>query len=158
MHFTGYSEHSIDAKLRLAIPAKYRSMWDEKRDGTAWYGVPWPGGVLRLYTETRFNELADAMGTRSLTPGRDEASLDAGLFGFAERLEMDKQGRVVLPRLHLDLTGLGGEVVVVGARNRLEVYDRAGWVASMRERFERLPELVDRLQGQRPGAAPEGAK
>ncbi len=42
MHFTGYSEHTIDAKQRLAIPAKYRAQWDDKRDGTAWYGVPWP--------------------------------------------------------------------------------------------------------------------
>jgi MraZ protein len=152
MHFTGYSEHTIDAKQRLAIPAKYRAQWDEKRDGTAWYGVPWPGGVLRLYTETLFNELAEMMGSKSLAPGRDEASLDAGLFGFSERLEMDKQGRVALPRLALELTGLGSEVVIVGARNRLEVYDRAGWLATMRERFERLPEIADRLAS---GRGPE---
>jgi MraZ protein len=145
MHFTGYSEHSIDAKQRLAIPAKYRALWDEKRDGKAWYGIPWPGGVLRLYTENVFNELAGQMGSRSLAPGRDEASLDSSLFGFSERLEMDKQGRVALPKLHLELTGLNGEVVIVGARNRLEVYGRAGWLATMRERFERLPELAERL-------------
>jgi len=153
MHFTGYSEHTIDAKQRLAIPAKYRAQWDEKRDGTAWYGVPWPGGLLRLYTETMFDALAEQMGSRSLAPSRDEASLDAGIFGFAERLEMDKQGRVALPRHHLELTGLAGDVAVIGAGNRLEVYDRAAYQAARQGMFERLPDVADRMRnGRAPGA------
>ena len=47
MLFTGHSEHTIDAKLRLAIPAKYRNNLTPERDGLAWFCVPWPGGVLR---------------------------------------------------------------------------------------------------------------
>ena len=62
MLFTGYSEHSIDSKLRLAIPAKYRNQWDSVRDGNAWFCIPWPSGLLRLYTESQFNRLAEAMG------------------------------------------------------------------------------------------------
>ena len=33
MLFTGTSEHTLDAKLRLAIPAKYRNQWNPERDG-----------------------------------------------------------------------------------------------------------------------------
>lgn len=153
MLFTGHSEHTIDSKLRLAIPAKYRSQLDRDRDGSAWYCVPWPGGVLRLYTERTFEDLAQR-GEGSLTPNEDEADLEAQLFGFAERLEMDAQGRISLPRTHLELTELfrgdaGTEVVIVGARNRLEVRERSGWLAGQKERFERLPSLVSRIEAKR---------
>jgi len=144
--FTGNSDHTIDSKLRLAIPAKYRNQLDPQRDGLAWYCVPWPGGVLRLYTEKQFEALASRDAT-SLTPGEDEADLEAQLFGFAERLETDGQGRVGIPRLHLDLAKLHTtEVVIVGARNRLEVRDRGAWLAGQQERFAKLPSLVARVE------------
>jgi MraZ protein len=143
--FTGHSLNSIDAKARLSIPAKYRSQWSDERDGKAWYCVPWPGGILRLYTETAFTAMAESI-EQSLMPAEDQADLDADLFSLAERLEMDAQGRVALPAPHLELTGLSGEVVVIGARNRLEVRDRAQWLQSQTDRFQRLPTLVARTR------------
>lgn len=142
MLFTGQYEHSIDQKGRIAIPAKFRSQWDPETDGDAWYCVPWPEDrVLRLYTQATFNELASRW-NQSLTPSATQARLHRGFFGLAERLEEDKQGRVVLPRHHLELTGLGSEVVVVGALNRLEVTDRAKWLEGLKTTFESLPALA----------------
>lgn len=147
--FTGHSEHTIDSKLRLAIPAKYRNHLSSDRDGAAWYCVPWPGGVLRLYTERRFEELAD-QAPQSLMPGEEEADLESRFFGFAERLEMDAQGRIAIPRIHLELAGLSAaSVVIVGARNRLEVRDRAAWSAGQQEMFAKLPSLVARIEAKR---------
>ena len=149
MLFAGHSEHSIDSKGRLAIPAKYRNQLDPQRDGQAWYCVPWPGGVLRLYTERKFEDLAERM-PQSLMPGQDEAEAESRFFGFAERLEMDAQGRIALPRQHLDLAGLtSADVVIVGARTRLEVRDRAAWQAGQQESFARLPSLVSRIEAKR---------
>ena len=148
MLFTGHSEHSIDAKLRLAIPKKYRALWDPDRDGEAWYCVPWPGEGLRLYTERKFEALAE-QSDQTLTPDSDVGQLEADLFGFAERLTEDAQGRIPLPKLHLELTALGQKVVIVGAKNRLEVRNRDAWLASQRERFESLPELVKRIEAKK---------
>jgi MraZ protein len=147
--FTGHSENTIDSKLRLAIPAKYRNQVNPETDGAAWYCVPWPGGILRVYTERGFEQLA-SRGESSLTPGEDEADLEAQLFGFAERLEADAQGRITVPKLHLELAGLtSSDVVIVGARNRLEVRDRAAWQAGQAERFSALPSLVARIEAKR---------
>lgn len=151
MLFTGHSENTIDAKYRLAIPAKYRGRLDESRDGAGWYSVPYPGGVIRLYTQARFETLAED-DPHKLTPDEDEADLEAGFFGMAELLEMDAEGRITLPKLHLDLAALTSrEVVIVGARNRLEVRDRAMWLAGQAERFARLPALVSRIEAKRAG-------
>lgn len=157
MLFTGHSELTIDAKLRLQIPAKYRNAWDESRDGKAWICVPWPGGIVRLYTEACFEGLASqgATGGRAtLTPDQDEADLEADLFALAERIEPDSAGRIALPRQHLELAGLGAggsEVVVIGARNRLEIRDRAAWQQTLSQRFARLPTLVAKIESRREG-------
>jgi len=152
--FTGQAELVIDAKQRLAIPAKYRAQLEQQNLSKAWVCVPWPGGVLRLYPESTFEALALGTGESTITPGRDEAELDASLFGLAERLEMDSAGRVALPRHHLEHTRLAGDVVVTGARDRLEVRDRASWSASLAERFNALPELVARIQNKRGQGSP----
>jgi MraZ protein len=146
--FTGHSEHTIDAKLRLAIPSKYRNQWDPERDGQAWICVPWPGGIIRLYPEKRFEQLSERPDDSS-TPTTDESEFEAEYFSLAERVELDKQGRIVVPKLHLELTGLAGEVVILGARNRLEVRDRAKWAADLIDRFNRMPEKAAKYQGSR---------
>ncbi len=153
MLFSGHSELTIDAKLRLQIPAKYRNAWDEKRDGKAWYCVPWPGGILRLYSEVLFEGLAaqGARGRPTLTPDQDAADLEADLFSLAERIEPDSAGRIVLSKVHMELTGLSAEVVVIGAGNRLEVRDRGVWKQSLSQRFARLPALVAKIESRREG-------
>lgn len=143
MLFTGQQDLNIDAKQRLAIPAKYRAQMDPARDGNAWYVVPWPGGVLRLFTEAKFAELAERE-EQSLMPGEDAAALEADFFSLAERVEMDSAGRVVLPKGHLELAGLGTEVVVIGAKNRLEVRDRQTWNATLPDRFNKLATRAER--------------
>lgn len=153
MLFTGYTELSIDAKGRLAIPAKYRNAWNPTRDGGAWFCVPWPGGVLRLYTESAFERMA-SLEDDSLTPSPDQAELDVNFFSQAERLEMDGSGRIMLPKRHLARVGLAQEglpspVAVVGARNRLEIRRRDDWDSSEEDRFERMPELVERIEKNR---------
>lgn len=154
MLFTGYSEHTIDAKQRLAVPAKYRNLWKPERDGNAWVCIPWPkGGTghLRLYTENYFDS-ASQTGTPTLTPDRDTAELQARLFSLAERIEMDTAGRIILPKHHLELAGLGSDAAVVGAGNRLEIHDLNRWKAGAADGFRSLPELIERIQARSPGS------
>lgn len=148
MLFLGTTELTIDAKGRLAIPAKYRNRWDPARDGAGWVAVPWPGGVLRLYTEGHFERLAGRL-DESLMPSEQQAELDAQFFGQAEPLSPDSAGRLTLPKAHMRRCGLPNEVVLVGARNRLEVRAREGWQESGDERFEQLPELVEQIEARK---------
>lgn len=148
MLFTGHSEHTIDPKQRLAIPARYRNQWNAERDGGAWICIPWPTGHLRLYSEAAFTHMA-RQGEMSLIPDQVTSELEVSLYGFAERLEMDSTGRITLPREHLEMTGLATDVVVVGAGTRLEVRSKSDWQASAMDRFKSLPDLVQRMQQSR---------
>lgn len=144
MLFTGHAEHAIDAKLRLSLPKKHRAQWDPDEQGDQWYCVPWPNGILRLYPAKTFQRLAEKS-AESLTPNEDQSELEATLYGLAEMLTVDAQGRIMLPKEHLEMTGLGRAVVVVGVRNRLEIHDLEGWQADRARRFADLPNLVRKV-------------
>jgi MraZ protein len=148
----GNVEGTIDAKGRLSIPAKFRGKVDAERDGANWVCVPWPGGVLRIYTEKGFERLAD-LGESTLTPDPDLAALQTGLYGLSEEVETDTVGRISIPKGVLQRAGLeAGEVVVVGAKDRLEVYDRKRWEESVAEKFANLPLLSSKQRGKGTGA------
>ncbi|USN99202.1 MAG: hypothetical protein H6810_00545 [Phycisphaeraceae bacterium] len=143
MLLTGQAEITIDAKQRLAVPSKFRSMLGE--DETGWYCVPWPdGSILRLYPKPVFESQAGRLDD-SLTAGSDASKIDQS-FGMAEQLEMDKSGRVRLPKWHIDLVGMPTDVMVVGARNRLEIHPRAAWQASLVDRFRDMAALYERSE------------
>lgn len=153
--FTGTYEHTIDDKQRLAVPADIRAQWRDEAHGSAFFAVPWPGNLIRLYTEKHFQTLA-ASRSLTLTPDEDEAELQATLFGLSRRVEMDKAGRI---RLHEDLlamTGLPKEVVLVGAGDRLEIRDRAAWKATQTDRLNHLPELIRRINAKKQPPPPLG--
>ncbi|HHN78151.1 MAG TPA: hypothetical protein ENK11_05680 [Phycisphaerales bacterium] len=143
MLFTGQAEITIDAKQRLAVPSKYRNRLPEGE--TTWYCVPWPeGSILRLYPASVYEPLALRLDD-SLTAGSDASKIDQS-FSFVEPLEMDKTGRVRLLKWHLDLVGMPSEVMVIGARNRLEVHARDVWRASMVDRFREMAALYERSE------------
>jgi division/cell wall cluster transcriptional repressor MraZ len=145
--FTGTSEHSIDAKLRLSIPAKHRSQLEGVPNAGVWFAVPYGLGVIRLYPKATYEELS-AKGMNRLLPDRDSSDLVVGFHGHTEQLEVDAQGRVGFPKWTIEDAALVGvsEVVIVGSGSWLEVRDRAAWQAARRARVAALPDLVTKIQ------------
>ncbi|MDX2147210.1 MAG: hypothetical protein SFZ23_06775 [Planctomycetota bacterium] len=151
MVFNGSAEGTIDQKLRLAVPAKFRAKLGTENAGQVWVCVPWPTKVLRVYPQARFQEIS-GWDNGSLMPDEDEADLESDLFSLAETVEMDSAGRIAINKLHLELTGIGTEVVVNGVKDHLEVRDRAAWKAALETRFQNLPNLVRKVRERRVAA------
>lgn len=148
MFFTGKYEHSIDSKQRLAIPAQVRSQWRPEKDGDAFMAVPWKKGIIRLYAENDFKKRAESE-FLTLTPDEDEAESQVNLYSNCERLEMDSAGRIRLSEDLLELSGLGRDVVLLGAGDRLEIRDRENWKRNRQSGLEQLPELIERISAKR---------
>lgn len=154
MLFTGQAEAKIDEKSRLAIPAKFRSRWDKDRDGPTWFCVPWvETGSLRLYPERMYEELFRA-GRRdpSLTPGADQAELELLLHSATEQADVDSNNRIRLVGWQVEMLGLPGEVMVLGAGDRLEVRSRAAWQAEFKDKLAGMGSLAERLSRAARGA------
>lgn len=148
MSFIGQAEVTIDKKARLAVPAKFRAQLEKGKLGPGWISMPRGESMLWLIPEAGFAKLSQGWGD-SLIPDEDTAVLQRLLFGSSEQVDMDATGRVTLPRKHLELTGLDGEVVVVGAMSHLEVHDRGAWQAQEKQRLAQLPALIAKMSAKR---------
>jgi len=150
--FTGQAEGTIDAKQRLAIPAKFRNRWSPEHDGATWFCVPWPEtNALRLYTEKMHNDLFTA-GRRdpSLTPDEDQAELDVILHSVTEQVDVDANNRIRLPAWQVEALSLPKEVIVLGAGDRLEIRARDAWQSEFNDRLAKMAQLSKSLSARKP--------
>jgi MraZ protein len=119
--FLGEYQHTIDAKGRIAIPAKFR--------GELVRGIVLVRGIeacLFGYGLETWEEKARALDALDLDDAK-RRQIERRFFGTAQDCELDAQGRIVVPpsfRRYADLTG---ECVVIGARQRFEIWSRARW-------------------------------
>ena len=145
--FTGQAEATIDAKSRLAIPAKFRARWDKDAAGSTWFCVPWIAtNSLRLYPEATYEELFRAgRRTPSLTPNADQAELELSLHSATEQVDIDANNRIRLVSWQVEALGLETEVVVLGAGDRLEIRARGPWQSEFKDRLSAMASLADRL-------------
>jgi len=138
--FRGTFDHTLDAKNRLTIPAKFRGALSD--------GVVLNRGSERcveIWPKDDYERSTDRAlaGHNPLSPSTRELKrrLNAGAFDT----EVDGAGRVMIfPRL-LEHAELGKDVAVIGAGEWLEVWDRGRWTAEDRESPARIRELTEDL-------------
>ena len=119
--FIGEYQHSIDPKKRLALPSKFRGELGSQVIVTR--GLD---GALIIYPMKVWEELAAKLG--SLPIGENgKRSFTRLMLAGASDVELDGQGRVLLPEYLKESAGLKKEVTVVGLYNRLEIWDSAQW-------------------------------
>jgi MraZ protein len=140
MVITDRYDHVIDDKNRLSIPSQVRNALDPQIDGAAFYLVP-EGRYLQVIPEKLFQQLA-GMASAGLTISPEVAKARRLMFANASRLEMDKQGRCIIPdRFFADSKNrdpfseaiLGREVTLVGVGDRLELWNRSDLHNHLRE-------------------------
>jgi MraZ protein len=125
--FLGEFQHTIDAKGRLAIPAKFR--------GELARGVVLVRGIedcLYGFSEENWEAKALELAAGHLDPRR-RRMIERRFFGMAEQCELDSQGRLVVPPEFRRYANLTGEVTVLGTRQRFEIWSRERWRAYQAE-------------------------
>jgi MraZ protein len=123
LDFTGTFDHNLDAKHRLTVPSKFRSALAGKV-----FLVTGPDPCISVYPEATYTHLT-ATALAGLNPFAPEArELKRVLFGGASDVELDGAGRVMIPPRYLQHAGITGrEVMVTGAGDSLELWDRDRW-------------------------------
>lgn len=123
---TGEYEHTIDSKGRLFLSNRLRNQIDSEEFGSTFYFHLGANGVLSLYPEKCFQQIALAAAPGTEAP--DEAVLFERLsFAFAGKVELDRQGRLLINDKLRKRAGLGNELTLVGARDHIELWNTADW-------------------------------
>ena len=129
--FMGQYEHTIDAKGRTIIPAKYREGLGETFIITR--GLD---GCLYLYPSDAWQEFADKL--HSLPSTLQNRKIQRQFLSKAMEVSLDKQGRILVPALHREMADLEKDVVFVGMMNRVELWDKARYNTEETEEDEEL--------------------
>lgn len=150
---TGAFEYTIDAKNRLSIPAQIRNQLDVERDGTRFYLVPGARpGTLSIYPEKTFRRRHERRPNPEILHG-DLLNYTQVFYSMATLLEVDKQGRVLLPERHLRLASIGRDVYITGSGDHLDLWNKADYEKFAEENWSHYAELQDRARK----CLPEGA-
>ena len=138
----GEYELTIDEKNRLLIPSEVRRSINQDEHGEAFFLVIGINRLPWIYPE-RYYERLVTQEPGDIIPAQDLLAFDQLHFAMASRIEPDKQGRVVLPEKTLKRVGINDrDVTLIGARDHLELWNRADWEARRQELERRGPEIA----------------
>jgi MraZ protein len=139
--FTGEYRHAVDGKGRIAVPARFRP----RLDGGA-YVARWIDGCLGLFPRAAFDALAERVADRPVTDANARAFARL-IFSGAFEVELDGQGRILVPAALREWAGIGTEALVVGAVERMELWAPERWATYRTAQSADEPEIfAARLQ------------
>lgn len=119
--FIGEYHHAIDEKGRLAVPVKFRAVF--ARHAVVTRGLD---NCLFLFTKKEWEKLAVKLAALPIAQANSRAFARLMLAGAMD-VELDGQGRVIVPDYLRGYASLGKKVVLAGLYNRLELWSEENW-------------------------------
>jgi len=116
--FMGEYNHTVDVKGRLIIPSKFREVL-----GDTFVVTKGLDGCLFVYDNEEWNAFEEKLKQLPLTNKSARQFVRFFLAGAAE-VEVDKQGRILLPGVLREFAGLEKDVVLIGVASRIEIWDK----------------------------------
>lgn len=138
--FFGSYAHNLDEKGRLVIPSKMR---DEL--GSKAYILKGFDGALSIYKEIDFTNLIEQLKNLPFNKKNSRAYLRIQLASACE-LDIDRQGRALLPTQLLNKYKIGKEVIVIGALDHIEVWNKAEYEQYENTADSSFEEIAEELE------------
>ena len=114
----GTHRYQLDPKGRVSLPARFREAF---ADG-CWLTIG-QDRCLYVFPRAEWERRSEEIQTPPLSDA-DGRAFSRLFFGSSEVAKLDGQGRVTIPQRLRDVVGIQKEVVVLGVRNRMEIWDR----------------------------------
>lgn len=137
--FIGEYSHSVDEKKRLAVPSKFRAELKNKVVVTR--GLD---NCLFVYTMNAWEELAGKLGTLPVGESGTRSFTRLMLAGAVD-VDVDKQGRILIPDYLKSYAGLTRNVVIAGLYNRLEIWDEKKWNEYKKKAEKNSDDIAEQL-------------
>ena len=134
----GTYSHNIDAKGRMNFPTKLRESL-----GDSFIITRGLDGCLFVYSREEWAVMEEKISSMPLSKRKN---VQRFFFSNAAEIEADKQGRILIPAHLREYAGLEKDVMVIGAVNRAEIWDKERW-NKLNDSFseDMLTEAMDEL-------------
>ena len=139
--FHGTFDHTLDAKNRLTVPSRFRATLA----GTVFL-VKGAEPCLSVYPAATYEAMAQAALAAMNPLSSQKREFSRLFYANAMSMELDGAGRIMLPSRFMEHAGIRSrEVVVAGAGDCLELWDRAAWESYDADLAQRAPDLTASL-------------
>jgi len=138
--FRGHFEYSLDAKNRLTIPAKFRASFS---GGLVL--AKWLDPCVAIFTPEGFDKFQDSFIPEMHPLSSDRRALTRWFSGGSFDVELDAAGRVTLNAPLIEHGGISKDVVVIGAVDHLEVWDRGRHASDAGDLFAQVNKIAESL-------------
>lgn len=137
--FFGTYTPRLDDKGRLVLPAKFR---DELAEGLV--VTRGQERCLTVWSLADFGQLTERLKQAPVTnrAARDYVRM---LFSAASQEVPDKQGRISVPQVLREYASIDRDVMVIGAMNRVEIWDPNAWRTYSEEQESKFSEISDEI-------------
>ncbi|WP_130536910.1 division/cell wall cluster transcriptional repressor MraZ [Thiomicrorhabdus indica] len=136
MSFRGNYALSVDAKGRMAIPKKFRDVVAVESNNAIVLTIDVSKKCLSLYLEPEFSEKEEQiMNLKGAVQNPIVRDLQRVFVGLAHTLELDGQGRFLVPKSIQKFFPLEKSMVLVGQMSRFEIWRETDWDAFLAEAF-----------------------
>lgn len=139
--FIGEYQHNLDEKGRLAIPAKFRTKL--AKGAVVTKGLD---NCLFLYTATEWQKLATKLAALPISKANTRAFARLMLAGAMD-VQLDKQGRIVLPEYLRKYATLKKKSIIAGLYSRLEIWDESSWNKYKQSTEKQSGDIAEALEG-----------
>ncbi|MDQ5931282.1 MAG: transcriptional regulator MraZ [Patescibacteria group bacterium] len=137
----GEYKHTIDEKNRMSFPIKFR-----KEMGKTVVVTPGLDKCLFIFTLKEWSRIATKLAESSMLQA-DNRSFNRYLLGGATTVDVDPQGRILIPDFLKDRAGLAGKVAIVGVHTRVELWDEKSWDTYKKSVEAQADQLAEKLGG-----------
>ncbi len=117
----GEYNHSLDIKNRMIIPAKFR-----EELGDTFVATKGLDGCLYVYPMSEWRILEEKLKKLPLT-SKDARAFVRFFYSGANEINIDKQGRALIPQNLLEYGQINKEIVVIGVMTRIEIWSKEKW-------------------------------
>ncbi len=138
---TGEYEHTLDEKSRLFISNKLRGQIDVSEHGSSFYLVMGANGILCLYPEKYFQQIALA-GAPGMAAPDESVAFERLSFALASKVELDRQGRLLLGEKLRKRAKLGTILTLVGVRDHIELWNTEDWEKYLKDNFSQYQQQM----------------
>lgn len=135
LFLSGEHQHGLDDKRRLALPARLRHLVRRFVMARGWEGC------LSLYTEAEWKKLLLKLDGLPVSNKVHARAFKRLLISGAICLDVDGQGRLLVPESLGRYAGIRKEVTVVGMENRIELWSSERW-EQYKKRAEKSASLI----------------
>ncbi len=144
LKFRGIYRHTVDHKGRVAIPSSFRKMLLPE-DGVLVLTKGYDGEI-EVHPVSEWEEFEEKVLLSLSYSKRPARRFLRRRAGFATEVEMDGQGRIILPRVLREYAEIEDEVIIIGVVNYFEIWNPKKFEEFMKESEEYAEEDAENLE------------